>query len=72
MRDLYPTRQVCSLWQGDSTCLLFLVVNPRAVGLAVAVQRLEYNLMMPIMRIRTAAGRRVLMRAKARSQGSWL
>jgi hypothetical protein len=52
-------RQAYLLWQGDSTCLLFLVANQRAVVLGVAVQRLECNLMMPIMRKRTAAVMRV-------------
>jgi hypothetical protein len=59
MRDLSPMRQACSFRQVDSTCLLFLVANPRAVVLAVVVQRLGCNLMMPIMRIRTAAVMRV-------------
>jgi hypothetical protein len=67
MMDLSPTKQVCSLWLGDSKCLLFLEANPRVVVLAVEVQRLGCNLMMPIMRIKTAAMMRVLMSPRARS-----
>lgn len=67
MMDLSPTKQVCSLLLGDSTCLLFLVANPRVVALAVAVQRLGCNLMMPILKIRIAAVMLVLMNPKARS-----
>ena len=64
---LSPTKQVYSLWLGDSTCLLFLVANPRVVVLGAAVQRLGCNLMMPIMKIRTAAVMVVLMNPRARS-----
>jgi len=67
MMDLSPTMQVCTLWLGDSTCLLFLVANLKVVVLAVEVQRLGCNLMMPIMKIRTAAMMRVLMNPRARS-----
>ena len=67
MMDLSPSMQVCTLWLGDSTCLLFLVINLKGVVLAVEVQRLGCNLMMPIMKIRTAAMMRVLMNSKTRS-----
>ena len=70
MMVLSPTiQEVCLLQVGTSTCLLFLMVNPRVVvfGLAAGVLRVGFFLKMPMLKIRTAAEMRVLMNTRAKS-----